>query len=255
MNTNYVITLGFNTFDAIKETTKRLYDQNNPFHFQHWIFDLSFPLVDGTKIPENIEQAKNENSIKIMELCMQYGSIYRKMDNVGVQQNWSKALQIIDIEDSDIVIGADCDEEVLQDGWVKAMGDSLRSGKIGLVSLLQEDIEQYILQEHYTVKENKSCRMWVMKSLLNMALIGMSGEFLNKINRTLPVPDHAQIYGHIEMLVHFLSDHGYDWAVLPDFVVFHNVQEGQLYREWKSWLIHQNISPQISFESWIKQRS
>ena len=255
MNRNIVFSLCYNTTDAVREAIKNLYGRNNKKDFQHFIVDLEFPLLKGNEIPKNIDLAKRINTVTLQDIASDYGSVYVKFPNVGVQQNHSQFYNYIKPDDSDVLIALDVDEDVITNGWVKAMADCLRSGKIGLVSLLQTDIEQYIDKNFYTIKEHHSYRMWVMKAMTNMALIGMSGEFLNKINLTLPFPESAKIYGYIESLVHLLAEHGYDWAILPDYQVFHLVQDGQLYREWKSWLIHQNISPQIPFEEWLKSKA
>jgi len=251
MNRNIVFSLCYNTTDAVREAIKNLYGRNKRKDFQHFIVDLEFPLLKGNEIPENIELAKRINTVNLKDIAHDYGSVYLKLPNIGVQQNHSQFYNYIKPDDSDVLIALDVDEDVITNGWVKAMAECLRSGKIGLVSLLQTDIEQYIQKEFYTIKEHNSYRMWVMKAMTNMALIGMSGEFLNKINLTLPFPESAKIYGYIESLVHLLAEHGFDWAILPDYQVEHNAQPNTLYREWKNWLIHKNITPQIHFDEFL----
>ncbi len=250
MNVNYVITLAHNLTSETDKTTAMLHWQNDDL--THLIFDLGFPLLEGDKIPDDIQEAKNINSIRLQEMCQEYGSSYHQIPNLGVSQNWSRAIEIINPDDSDIICGADPDERTLNDNWVEAMGTVMRKENIALCSLKQTGCPE-IDPQYYDEHMIDGIRTHVMKGLTNWALIGMKGEFLNKIGRVIPFPPENKRYGYIE---HLLSpkffEHGYNWAILPDFGVTHT-DDVPLYRAWKDEIIFRrnNYSEQISFEEFL----
>ncbi len=90
----YVYTLGFNLVSEVQKATERLYAQNE-HNFKHLIVDLGFPLTEGDVIPENIEEAKNDNSNALKFLANRFGSQYVKFENIGVSQNTTQVINYL----------------------------------------------------------------------------------------------------------------------------------------------------------------
>jgi len=253
MNSVSCVTLAFNTPDQVTGAVERLYAQNK-VDFTHYVFDLGFPLEEGDVIPEDIESAKKNNTEKLKKLCWLYGSHYLKIDNVGVQQNWSRAIDIIQPDDSDVIIGCDPDEVVLDNGWVNAMTRVCRNSNFALASLAQVGVIETIKEDFYTKELFNDIVVWRMKGVVNWAQIAFNGAFLNKINRELPYPPTATIYGHIEMMIQDFKDHGYDWAIIPDIKVEHT-NIGKVYRAYKDYIIFSmEGKPQIYFDEYLQMK-
>lgn len=249
---NFVCSLAFNLPSEVEKATKRLYEQNE--NFSHFIFDCGFPITEGDVVPDSIEDAKSANSFLLNSIAQKYGSKYVRIENKGVSQNWSTAIKHIDPDDDDVVIGCDADEQTLNIGWVKAMGDVMRlNPSIGMCCLKQTGVPDIDPQYYEDILIAENIRVWVMKALTNMAQFGFSGKFLNQINRTIPVPEQAGVYGYVEgVLLKVLWEQQMTWCILPQFEVTHE-DTVPLYRSWKNYIILENPHlPQLSFEQWLE---
>ena len=265
---NYVHTLAYNLVSETEKATKLLYDQND--NFEHYIFDLGFPLVTDKII--NLKLAKKKNSELLRELASKYGSKYVKIENVGVSQNWEAAWRYIGMDDEDVLIGADPDEHTQNEGWVNAMGDVLRNG-FGLASLMMVGHEGLLARK--PVRKIEGHNVMVNPGGINWALIGMSGKFLRLMNG-VPVPKGALRYGWIESAVgDEIKKHGVDWCVLTDYKVRHTDYAAdpveflknpngckldepgasRLLREWKNLIVFKiREYGQISFDEFLERK-
>lgn len=258
---NYVHTLSWNLPSETEKIMERLYSQNFKNDFQHYIVDLGFPLEHGDKIPVNIKQSQQVNSNKLQVLAQRYGSKVMKLENIGVSQNWTNVFKTLKLKDQDVLIGADPDEHTLTHGWVNAMGKVLRSEqfKIGMVSLMMTDHVKLIKKGQYTEEIINGIRVWFPSVSINWALIGFSGEFLNKI-KEIPYPKDCPRYGYIEsMTLPYFDKLGFNWVILPDYQVKHTDFElgepgaSKLLREWKNLIIFKrNIYGQIDLFEFLK---
>jgi hypothetical protein len=134
---NYLHTLCWNLVSEVEKAVKLLYELNDPKDFKHVIVDLGFPL-ESDEIPLDIKKSKRNNTKRLRELAERYGSMYMKTQNEGVSQNWTQVYNTLGIKDNDCLICADPDEHPLNEGWVKAIGDVLKSD------------EKYALIEEYS---------------------------------------------------------------------------------------------------------
>lgn len=248
---NYALTLAYNLVSETTAATERLYEQNKKGSFEHIICDLGFPLLEGDIIPDDLQKAKEENTRALKKLAFCYGSRYVQFENVGVQPNWTTAIKLINPKDEDVIVGVDPDEVPIGENWIEKMA-SAHSENIALVSLMQEGIEEYITPNFYDEIFILDQRVWKINVLVNWAFISIKGEFLNKINKTIPYPESAKIYGHIEgCLLPLIREHKYDWAILPDTKVCHT-NNGSLYRAWKNFIILDHPEyQQISFDDFL----
>lgn len=262
MNTNHCFTLSYNLPSEVEKVTKLLYELNDRRDFKHLIVDLGFPLIEGDKVPDDLEAAKLVNTEKLKELAKDFGSDYVRLENIGVSQNWTQVYRTLQIADDDVLIGCDPDEWPLDNGWVKSMGDVIREGGFGLVSLM--------MTAHINVLRNRALnerwvagrRVYILPNgSLNWALIGLHGKFLNMI-REIPYPPNATRYGWIEgALTPKFMETGMYWGVLADFKVRHTDFElgdagtSSLLREWKNQIIF-NIHQygQLSFDEFLAMR-
>lgn len=267
---NYVHTLAYNLTTEVEKATKLLYEQNDDF--THYIVDLGFPLIKD-EVPQSFANAKKYNSQELKRIAREYGSEYVKMDNVGVSQNWDAVFKMLNMDDDDILIGADPDERPLNKGWVKAMGEVLRTG-YGLTSLMM--VDHIPLMAKYKPKQVGIVNVIDGKNVnLNWALIGMSGKFLKAMGE-VPVPKGAERYGWIESVVKIgLERHGFSWCVLPDYRVRHtdyardprhffmdpdraevyDPESSRLLREWKNSMVFQiKELGQMSFEDYLTMK-
>jgi hypothetical protein len=262
MNKNYCFTLCWNLPSEVGKATKLVYDLNNPNDFTHIIVDLGFPLEKGDEIPDDINLAKRRNSIKLKNLASDYGSEYLQMPNVGVSQNWTNVYKALNMDNSDILTGADPDEHPINQNWIRAMGNVLRSpDKIALVSLIMDN--QIPLIKDFKIKKkviNGENVFWLV-GLINWALIGISGEFLNKIGE-IPYPKIAPKYGWIESeLYPLIVKNDYKWVFIPDYQVHHTDFElgdpgtSSLLREWKNEIVFKvKETGQPDFCDWLKHK-
>jgi hypothetical protein len=255
MNKNYCFTLSYNLFSEVEIATKLLYDLNDKSDFQHVIVDLDFPLEKGDEIPGDIVLAQRRNSIKLKHLAEQYGSEYMRIPNVGVSQNYTKVYQALNLDDTDIMVGVDPDERPQNQNWVRAMGNVMRSDmKIAMCSLMITAHKDCPSGWAMTEQVINSERCYIMHGNINWAIIGLNGEFFNKIHE-MPVPSLADRYGYLEWALYALfSEHGYDWVVMSDYWVEHE-WSCPIYKSWKDYIIWENKSPhQISFEDFLKNK-
>ncbi len=252
---NYVHTLAYNLPSETEKSVKLLYEQND--NFKHYIVDLGFPISDH-KLPKDIDKAKKVNSDRLKDMCVKYGSTYLKMDNIGVSQNWDNVFKYLKMSDNDVLIGLDPDERTLNNGWVNAMADTLRSG-YGLVSLMMTDHVNML--EGKRIIEVDGVRCMPNPSNINWALIGMSGKFLKGM-KSVPFPPNAKRYGWIEAMIRpYFAKLKTDWCVLPDYKVRHTDFElgdkgaSQFLREWKNLIIFEiKKYGQISLEEFIERK-
>lgn len=262
MNKNLCFTLAYNLPSEVEKVAKLLYEQNLPGSFEHTIFDLGFPLIEGDQIPNSLTGAKEINTQKLKAIAEKYGSVYAKMENIGVSQNWTQAYQFLKPEDSDIMIGCDPDEHPLNAQWVQVMGDVIRGGFFGLASLMMTDHVELVANFPKAEVRIKGARAYVFpENALNWALIGLSGKLLN-ILKEIPYPPQAQRYGWIEgSLFPKIKEIGMKVCILPDYQVRHTDFElgdpgtSSLLREWKNQIIF-NIHQygQMSFDSFLMMK-
>lgn len=239
----FIHTLGYNLPGEIEKTTKLIYDQNDAGHFKHLICDLGFPIEKGDVIPDNYTLARQKNTVKLKDICAKYGSTYIRLENIGVSQNWTQVIKHCKLADDDVIIGADPDERTIDNGWAMAMAKVLRSGKVGMVSLIMPEQIKMMSGWKYTEYQAGDIRAIEVHGSANWALIGFKGEFLKKMG-DMPYPEDHPKYGYIETFVRReLDKYGYKCLFLPDYKVYHTdwpKDEGspKLLREWKNQIIH-----------------
>jgi hypothetical protein len=262
MNCNYVHTLCFNLVTEVEKATKLLYDLNDKNDFTHVIVDLGFPLEIGNMIPDDLELAKKRNSVKLKHLALKYGSQYIQLQNIGVSQNWSNVYRALNMDKTDILAGADPDEHPINQNWVRAMGNVIRSqDKIALASLMMDN--QLPLMKNFQIKKKNinGENVYWLNGLINWALIGISGEFLHLI-KEIPYPKIAPKYGWIESeLYPLIIINGYKWIFLPDYLVHHTDFElgdpgtSSLLREWKNQIVFKvKETGQPDFCEWLNKK-
>ena len=240
---NYVMTLGWNFVSETEKAVKLLYQLNNKNDFKHLLVDLGFPL-ERDELPDNIEQSINNNTEKLKDLALKYGSEYVKFNNIGVSQNWSQVYDYLNINSGDVLICADPDEHPKNKGWVKAIGDVLRlRPEYGWISLTMPEHFSVLNGDNIIEKYAGDYRIWEIKGFLNWAQGGFSGQLLNKMGG-VPYLESHPIYGHIETAsLEYMKNLGYTWCMLPDYVVEHTDFEkgykwtSRLLREWKNFII------------------
>lgn len=256
---NYCFTLGYNLVTEIAKTTKLLYDLNDRDTFTHLIVDLGFPLERGDEIPEDITGSKLRNSEALKALAAEYGSDYVKMQNIGVSQNWTQVYKHLKPEKDDILIGTDPDEHPMKKGWVKAMGDVMRTGNYALCSLMMTDHIPLMGNIPYREKFVAGHRVYIAPNgTLNWALIGIMGSFLDLMGE-VPYPKEAPIYGWIEGSMYpYMERYRQTWCILADHLVKHtdfsngDAGSSPLLRAWKNQLVYEvKTKGQVSFDQWL----
>ena len=244
---NICFTMAYNLTSQVRKITKLLYEQNKS-DFKHIIFDLGFPLTEDAK-PDNIQEAKKKNTTELKKICLDYGSEYMQLENIGISQNWTNIYKIINPSHDDVMIGVDPDEIPQHSGWVKAMGNALRGNRIAMASLMITDHIQYAHGWAADKVDINGVKCYLMHGVINYALIGFTGEFL-KVANGIPVPDIANRYGYLEYALHPLFDkYKFDWVVLEDFHVEHTYP-CQVYHGWKNYVLQQGNN-QITFDEYL----
>lgn len=258
-NRNIVHTLAYNLYSEVEKAVSDLYQQNHHGDFQHLIVDLEFPLEEGDKVPEDIERAISNNSIKLMDLATRFGSRYVRFKNQGVSQNWNQVIKFMNVGDGDVLIGADPDERPQTDGWVKAMGSVMRSvPSYGVVCLLQPEqlLTALAKSTHHDIYTTQKISVLDIHGSMSWAQIGVSGKLISEIGE-IPVPKEYSIYGGIEgALLAEMQARGYKWCMLRDHLVRHDAQWDSvlLLRQWKHWIIDNcKNTQQVTFEDWLKE--
>ena len=243
---NICFTLSYNLVSETRKAVKLLYELNKDF--EHYIIDLGFPL-EKDEIPIDIQKTQKNNSRKLRELARKYGSKYLKLKNIGVSQNWTAVYKYTKPGDNDILIGVDPDEHPLDIGWVDAMKSVFKADKtIGICSLMITD-HATILNE-YVKKKIGGINCYEPFGLINWALIGISGRFMNLI-KEIPYSDKAPKYGWIEHgLLELLKQHKFRWVILCDYRVEHT-EYSTIYRQWKNRVIFELDKGQIDFIDWL----
>ena len=251
----YVYTLGYNLVSETAESVRRLYEQNDKRDFTHYLINLGFPLEKGDEIPTNIEKAKDNNTEKLKELAALYGSIYIKINNVGVSQNTATIYRTIKPTDDDVLCSCEPDEVQVEGGWITAQAKVLGGNRFGYCAPILQEAIPVLVQSKLAIPETvNGINIFLMKGSINYGNIAYSGKFLNAVGG-VPYLPQAPIYGYLESALEFhLRKLKMEWCILKDYTTIHtNVPK--LYREWKNYLIleHPEIA-QISFENWLTKK-
>lgn len=255
-NNNLCFTLAFNLVSETNSAVERLYAQNDRKDFFHTIFDCSFPLIEGDKIPDDISEAKELNSISLKSLAEKHGSDYQKIHNIGVSQNWQQVYQYYSPDDSDILVTCEPDEIQHEDGWINAIANVIRSnGNMGYVAPMLIDHKENLKKNRYAHLESiNGYSVYVVSGNLNYGQIGISAAMLNKMGG-MGVPKKMPVYGGIEsVLLDAAAKQGVRWGILKDYTQTHtNVPI--LLRQWKNEIIFNiNERGQYSFEKWLSMK-
>lgn len=256
---NYTHTLCWNLCSEVEKSVKLLYEQNDTLDFIHFIVDLEFPIDSDENI--DIDGAKKRNTKKLKEIASKYNSIYIKLENEGVSQNWTNVYKYIKenygFSDSDCLICIDPDERPTHNNWIKAVGEVLREG-YAWASITMPEHHNCLNPTNTIRMEKNGIRYWEIIGSLNWAQGGFSGKFLNECGGVAHMED-MEIYGGIEEAsIYIMGQLGYKWCVLPDYGVIHtdyeNGHEGasRLLREWKNHIVFGG-EKQITFEEWLKR--
>lgn len=255
MNRTIVHTLCFNLVSEVEKAVIDLYAKNDKEGFHHIIVDLGYPLEEGDKIPEDIDVAKERNSMKLRDLAQSVGSEYLQLPNVGVSQNWTAVARHVDLKEGDVMVCADPDERVETNGWVKALADVIREQpSYGWVSLVMPE-HMKILNGGNTREFNYGGhRVWELIGNMNWAQGALSGRLFEKLGE-VPFLVNFPVYGHIEAaLLEKMPKFGFRWCMLPDYIVRHT-DDVPLYRAWKDQIIFRiNEHGQLSFEKWLEMK-
>lgn len=254
MGKNLTFTLAFNLVSEVAESIERLYQQNANFH--HLIVDCGFPLT-ADELPDDIEKAKKQNTGALIALSYKYNCDYLKIKNEGVSQNWNQIFEYLNPDDDDIILCADADEQPVENGWVQAICDVLRSSPdIGYCASLLTDAKP-ILDDKIPVVTVGGHRVYDMGyASINYGLVGIKASFIRKTGG-VPVPGDMNIYGGLEaMLLQNLRQQKMKWHILCDFTHVHT-NNCKLYRQWKDQIIFSEAlegKPQTTFEKWLMSK-
>ena len=150
------------------------------------------------------------------------------------------------------MIGIDPDERPFDQCWINAMDMIMHEDKtIGICSLMMID-HTTILSQYYKKKIGE-VNYYEPPIMLNWALIGISGRFLNIIKK-IPFPEKATKYGWIEQeLVPLLQKYKFRWIILSDYRVEHT-ECSTIYRKWKNHILSYPEKEQIDFVEWLKKQ-
>lgn len=255
---NIVHTLCWNLPSEVEIVTKRLYELNERDTFTHVICDLDFPLVDGNKIPNNFDQAKQANTEALKNIAKKYGSQYIKFKNEGVSQNWTQVARHMNITDADVLICSDPDERIHHKSvnWVSAIGKVIRKDRsIAVVSLIMPDqISKQSFNETNSIERTiDGIEVYEVRGGAMWSTCGISGKFINELGG-IPYPVDWSIYGHLESACSVNMDRlGYKWVMLKEYVSTHT-DNVMLLRKWKDAIIHGNFKEkkQIHFQEWME---
>ncbi len=248
--------LCYSLVSDIENIVRELYAKNKECEFSHLIIDLGYPLLHGSDIPEDIFSAQAANSIRLQAIADKYGSDYVKLENQGVSQNWTQAMNYLQVTDEDVLIGVEPDEIPQQDGWLQAMADVLQANNdIVLCSLVAEGQYDWLQATKevwkHRVVNGHNCA--VVNGPTSMGLIGYTGKFLNEI-KGVPVPEETSIYGSLEWASYgMVKKFGYAWAFLMDYGIVHT-ESSSLYRAYKTDVTTGNYkgAKQIKFPEWLE---
>lgn len=249
---NYTFTLAFNLFSEVEKTVESLYSLNDKKDFSHLLVDVGFPVDDNT-IPKDFEEIRQWNTFRLKTLAARLGSEYLQIPNIGVSQNWQQVANYLNVGEGDVLLCSDCDERPQSKDWVKAIGDVMNAEpKLGWVSLM--------LPEHFKgARKIANERMiagqtvWEIKGHLNWAQGGMSGKLIKEMGG-IPYPKDWEIYGGLEgETIKRMDELGYTWAMLPEHLCVHDLQQGTLLRAWKNYLCFEKPAgiPQPTFEEYL----
>lgn len=255
MNRNLCFTLSFNLISETEGAVKRLYEQNDRNDFDHWIVDCDWPLIEGDKIPDDLDVAKATNTQSLKHIADKYGSGYIKINNEGVSQNWTQVYNVLKPDDTDVMTCVEPDEEAIEHHWIKALGDVLRSPQdnFGYGAPTLADNKDVLKRSRYAeLMKVAGHNIYLMRGSVNYGLLSISGRLLNRMGG-VPVPKITEIYGNIESpLLQEIKKYNMQWFILKDFYQIHtNIPK--LYRAWKDDCIFGKFKDkQIHFEEWLK---
>lgn len=259
-----VHTLGYNTPRMIREATESLYALNNMDNIEHVITDLGYPLSDKFwDIMPSVKEAYVNKVMNIQEnaiLAADHGSVFLKIPNVGVSQNWTVVSALMQLKEGDCLICADPDERPQTKGWAEALAKVLHFDQtIAWASLMMDEQLPLFETEGFTYEEYfvGDVRYWVMTGKwMNWAQGGFNAKFINECGG-VPFHQAATIYGWIEDACYpAMKKYGYKYVVLPDYKVEH-IASSPIAMQWKEY-ITSNVSDfkgQLTFDEYIAMKS
>jgi hypothetical protein len=162
------------------------------------------------------------------------------------------------MEGDDILILADPDEKTLNDGWIDALVNVLRSDEnMAWCSLLMEEQHGLMADMGNYPKELVSMagydvyKMWP-GTVINWGLGGIKASFIEKCGGEVPVYEQSLIYGGIETAcVMKMNEVKMFWGVVKNYYEEH-LPCPPIYGEWKQHVAF--TVPQVSFDEWLKAK-
>lgn len=250
----YTYTLCWNLFNQVEKAVERLYNQNE-HDFVHTIVSLGFPLIKD-EIPENIEEAKEENKENLKALAARFGCKFLHFDNIGVSQNTQKVYEHINPKYNDVLVSVCPDEIQNEHGWVNALAKVLQGGLAYCAPMLTEHKELLATSPHAELRLINGQEVYVMNGSLNYGTVAFSCGFIKKMGG-IPYPSDMEIYGGLEFcLRNEARQLDMEWGILKNFTTTHTDFEkgtpntSSLLRLYKNDIVLNGMK-QITLDQWL----
>jgi len=224
----YWITAGFVNSRILKNAWPVLYHRRFLFGNQHWFLDNHYPL------------RREQNKAEILSLCEKFDVRYLDCEgDFGFPATFNKWFDLIEPEDTDIIITVDGNCRPKEFAWDHALVRALQDPKIAVAALWNIALDQKIHRGELRLDEvrvSQGVRYCIHPSVEMFKIAGWSAGFIRKAGGMKQL---WKYYGGVESAMFSeWTKQKLHLAYLPDF---HDEfgwmtpdLEDPLLREWKN---------------------
>lgn len=238
-----IITLCFNRPEVVRNSIQRLNKTQKTDGFEKYLIDVSFPIPD-----------KTHNTIELATMANQFGyKLLKPAYNRGVARNWMWAVEELELNNNDVIIGMDPDSEPIDNGWADALVDVLTGGqKIAYCGLtrvsppgLATEVDESKIIYSRSVINTRKVRHYSQP--IGWPMGGFSAGFVRERGIWQP----RSRYGFIEHeTIRNMGD--WKWVMLDEFRDQTSDRGETIYRDWK--VEQAQGKTDLDFEAWLKDK-
>lgn len=243
MSKIYMVSTAFAPARVVTESMKQLYRTAGTSEFEHHILMQHYPL------------SKDLNDKLLTTIFNYYNcKIHDLGSNVGLSAGYNYLINQLNLQDDDIVIGADLDTYPITDGWMDAIVKVMKAdSNIAYCSLQNQHSEKELNDRGYSIHTVANTVCYEGHTPVVQSIIGWSPKVLKQFNG---IQEQRKMYGGSEVTMWpKLQAAGYKWYYLPQYKeVFHPLCQGdRCYIVWK-WSYAHLRDTDLDFESWINEK-
>lgn len=237
-----MVSLAFAPARVIIECMKQLYKFPGDIKFEHYVLNNHYPID------------KDRNDLLLKTLFDSYGCKYFDLGaNTGLAAGYNYLIKQANIQDDDIVIGADLDTYPVSPNWMNGIVNVMQADPtIGWCGLMNQHAKKELADRGCTTHTIANTVCLEGHTACVQSIIGWSGKSLNLLQE---LKEQNKWYGGMEV-VSFprLKQLNLRWVYLPQYnEEFSSLVEADRCYVIYKWSYAHLRNTTLDFESWIKE--